>query len=76
MMEFEGTTFQKDYTGKIKQLNLSIIARDFEIDQLRKLVTKLEEDNEALTEKNNVVREKLKKLEIYHRNFKARVATA
>jgi outer membrane murein-binding lipoprotein Lpp len=73
MIEWKGEIVQRDYGAKVKQLNQTVTALNFQIDQYKKLVARMEEDAEAAKEREDILKEEVKRLRINYRNFKARV---
>jgi FtsZ-binding cell division protein ZapB len=75
-IEWQGSIVMPDFRAKERVLRQNIIAKDFHIDQLKKSITKLEEDAEAAAEREDTLRTEVKRLRVQFRNFKARVTTS
>jgi predicted RNase H-like nuclease (RuvC/YqgF family) len=61
------------FPGKGTGIKTSHYRKDFEIDQLKKLVARLEEDSTALDGQVVMLKDEVKRLRYQYRNFKARV---
>jgi FtsZ-binding cell division protein ZapB len=73
MIEWQGQIVMPDFRAKEKILKQAITALNFEIDQYKKLVARMEQDAEAAEIRESMLRDEAKRLRHQYRNFKARV---